>query len=65
MPESDDPEHLNAPIRAPEPAPRWVWTLGLIGLVLLVAFVLVHLAGGGLPGHSLPASVGQHTGTSP
>jgi hypothetical protein len=64
MPDSYDPQHPNAPVREPEPAPRWVWTLGVIGLVLLVAFVLVHLVGGGLRGHSLPAR-GEHAGALP
>ncbi len=31
--------------------PRWVKVFGIIAVVLLVVFVIVHLAGGGLRGH--------------
>ncbi|MEO8180451.1 MAG: hypothetical protein ABI895_16560 [Deltaproteobacteria bacterium] len=31
--------------------PRWVKIFGVVGLVLLVLFVLAHLAGYGLGGH--------------
>ena len=34
--------------------PRWVLVLCIIAVVGLVAFVGLHLAGGGMPGHTLP-----------
>lgn len=36
---------------APPPAPRWVKVLGLIAVVLVVVFAILHLAGRGLEGH--------------
>lgn len=41
-----DPETDGAPARMP----RWVKAFGLIGLALLAAFLVVHLAGGGMHG---------------
>jgi hypothetical protein len=35
---------------APGP-PRWVLAFGTVAAVLVVVFVLVHLAGGGFRGH--------------
>jgi hypothetical protein len=32
--------------------PRWVKAFGLIALVLILAFVIAHLAGGGLGHHT-------------
>jgi hypothetical protein len=32
-------------------APRWVKILGIVSLALVVAFVVVHLAGGGFRHH--------------
>jgi hypothetical protein len=31
--------------------PRWVKVFGIIAIVLVLVFVIVHLAGGGLGGH--------------
>jgi hypothetical protein len=31
--------------------PRWVKVFGVIALIVLVAFVMLHLAGGGPRGH--------------
>jgi hypothetical protein len=31
--------------------PRWVKVFGVIAIIVLVAFVLLHLAGGGPRGH--------------
>lgn len=39
-------------------APRWVRVSGIIAIVLVVVFVIVHVAGGGL-GHHLPPA--DHT----
>jgi hypothetical protein len=38
------------PLPSPPPAPRWVRVFGVLGLVLLVAFVVLHATGRGL-GH--------------
>ena len=43
------------PSRDSEPgAPRWVKVFGLVTAVLIVAFVALHLAGGGFRGHGSP-----------
>jgi hypothetical protein len=34
--------------------PRWVKVFGVVALVLVVAFALLHLAGGGFRGHMHP-----------
>lgn len=44
MVEPSDPER-------PPPAPRWVKVLGLIAIVIVVVFALLHIAGRGLGGH--------------
>ena len=59
MPEgpcSPDSKTTPNPVAVAERAPRWVWTLGIIGVVLATAFVVLHLAGGGFHGHSLAPS---------
>ncbi|MGX1886313.1 hypothetical protein [Streptomyces agglomeratus] len=35
-----------------EGAPRWVKVSAAIAVVLVVVFVIVHLAGGGMAGHA-------------
>ena len=39
---------------SPPPAPRWVKVFGLIAVVLVLLFVIRHLAGGGFRGHMAP-----------
>ena len=39
------------PDTVPPPAPRWVKLLGLIALVIVAVFAILHLAGRGLGGH--------------
>lgn len=34
--------------------PPWVYVFGLIAVVLVLLFIIVHLAGGGLGGHIPP-----------
>lgn len=36
---------------SPPPAPRWVKVMGAIALLLVIAFVVSHLLGGGFRGH--------------
>ena len=36
-----------------ETTPRWVYVFGIIFLVLLLLFVIVHLTGRGFGGHTL------------
>lgn len=36
---------------APPPTPRWVKVFGLVALLLILAFLITHLAGGGLGRH--------------
>jgi ABC-type transporter Mla subunit MlaD len=35
-----------------EKTPRWVYVFGIIALVLVLAFVILHLTGHGLGGHT-------------
>ena len=39
---------------SPPGAPRWVKVFGIIALVLVLLFVVTHLAGGGLGSHLPP-----------
>jgi hypothetical protein len=48
-PDANEPGSSGVP-RYPG-APRWVKVLGLVALIAVVVFVLVHLAGGGFRGH--------------
>ncbi|ALC24829.1 hypothetical protein SPRI_6523 [Streptomyces pristinaespiralis] len=48
---------MTDPLSTPEPpdesgAPRWVKVLGGIALALVVVILVVHLAGGGMGGHT-------------
>jgi hypothetical protein len=36
------------------PTPRWVRVFGIIAIIVLVAFVVLHLAGGGPGRHMAP-----------
>jgi hypothetical protein len=49
----DARERDPAPGEAGEDAatPRWVVAFGIVGVVLILVFVAVHLAGGGFRGH--------------
>lgn len=35
----------------PPPTPRWVIAFGILAIVLILVFVVSHLAGGGFRGH--------------
>ena len=45
-------------------APRWVKVLGVVAVVLILAFVISHLMGGGLGNHARPAP-GPAVGSQP
>jgi hypothetical protein len=47
------------PAASPEQTPRWVKVFGLVALVVVVAFVVVHLTVGGLGNHG--ATLPQRT----
>ncbi len=38
--------------------PRWVKVFGIIIIVLVLLFVILHLTGGGFSGHTLPMNHG-------
>lgn len=40
--------------------PRWVKVFGIIVIVLLLLFVILHLTGGGFSGHRPPIEHGGH-----
>jgi hypothetical protein len=46
---------------SPPSTPRWVYVFGIIAFVLALLFVILHLAGGGFRGHTLPGGHGGHT----
>jgi len=35
--------------------PRWVYAFGIIGILLILLFAVLHFAGGGLVGHTPPS----------
>lgn len=41
-----------SPSGSPPPTPRWVKAFGVIALVLVLLFVILHLAGGGFRSHA-------------
>ncbi len=41
-----------SPGSSEESTPRWVYVFGIIAIVLVLLFVILHLAGGGLVGHT-------------
>lgn len=45
----------------PPSTPRWVYMFGIVALVLFLLIVILHLAGGGFRGHTLPAGRDGHT----
>lgn len=53
LPGSADGQDAGKPGPGPVSArPRWVTVFAIIGIALVVAFVIMHLAGGGMGGHS-------------
>ena len=40
--------------RSPPNTPRWVKTFGIIAIVLVLLFAILHLAGVGFGGHTRP-----------
>ena len=36
---------------SPPATPRWVYAFGIIAIILVLAFIISHLAGGGFRGH--------------
>jgi len=49
-----------APPLLPPAAPRWVKTFGIVALVLVLLFVVMHLMGRGLSGHMGHSGVTNH-----
>lgn len=45
--------------------PRWVKLFGIIALVLVLLFVILHLTGGGFRGHDLHSVGMEHGVTQP
>lgn len=40
--------------QSPPPPPRWVYAFAIIAIVVVVAFIVSHLLGGGFRGHAMP-----------
>jgi len=38
-------------MQSDESTPRWVWGFGIVALILVLGFVVLHLTGHGLGGH--------------
>ena len=51
--------HLESESNTPPPTPRWVKGLGIIGLILVLLFGVMHLTGN-TPTHGSNASPMQH-----
>lgn len=50
---------------APPSTPRWVKVFGIVMIVLVILFVILHLSGngfGGLHSHTMPSSLMQQAG---
>ena len=45
--------------------PRWVKVFGIIALVLVLLFAILHLTGRGLGSHTPPSSVTEHVVQQP
>ena len=39
---------------SPPATPRWVYVFGIIAIILILLFVILHLTGGGFRGHMPP-----------
>ncbi|HYW31962.1 MAG TPA: hypothetical protein VE869_10690 [Gemmatimonas sp.] len=50
-PESSNTHARNNAPPTTEPAPRWVKIFGAVLVMLLLAFIVMHLVGGGFRGH--------------
>ena len=50
-PDSNGDTGVEPDRRSTNSTPRWVKVFGIIALVLILLFVILHLAGGGLGGH--------------
>ncbi len=55
--------HMTNPPPAPgdESTPRWVKVLGIIAIVLIVLFVILHLTGNSPRGHTPSGHPGEHS----
>ncbi len=55
VPDAPDNRGDKAPLRsdnaAPPATPRWVKMFGYVALALLILFIIIHIAGGGMGGH--------------
>ena len=48
---SESPLDRDPAMESNERTPRWVYVLGIVGVMLVVLFAVVHLAGGGFGNH--------------
>ena len=57
--------HVRPDRESPPSTPRWVKVFGVIVIVLILLFVILHLTGHGLGGHTLPGGVGHSLSGDP
>jgi len=60
---SGDDTSVRPELESPPSTPTWVKVMGIIFLILIVLFVILHLAGGGMQmhgGRALPASITEY-----
>ena len=50
--DTGDDTRLRPDRESPPSMPRWVKVLGIIVIVLVLVFIILHLIGGGLGGHT-------------
>jgi hypothetical protein len=50
---SDEDTDAGRGDESPPATPRWVFAFGIIAIVLILAFLVSHLSGGGFRSHSL------------
>ncbi len=58
-PDTGDDTGVGPDRGSPPSTPRWVKVFGIIVIVLLLLFVILHLTGGGLGGHTPPIEHGM------
>lgn len=51
-PDTDDDSRAGSDRGSPPSAPRWVKVSGIIAIILVLLFVILHLTGGGLGSHA-------------
>lgn len=52
--QANDDTRVGRDDQSPPPTPRWVYAFGIMAIVLILAFIISHLVGGGFRSHTMP-----------